>query len=84
MATALPAKLTLNNTFAQQLDTINFVIDYLTSPLGTTRAGAIAIFDDVLTNNVTIGPNQRGLAVDMTVQNGVTLTVQSGGVMVVL
>ena len=79
----LPGKFTLDDTFRLQLETVNQIIDYLQNPF-STQAGAIMFFDKSIDRDVTIPGNKRALSIDVTIEDGNTVTVEAGASFVVL
>jgi hypothetical protein len=50
----------------------------------TSNLGAVAIFDGQLNTSLNIAANQRAVAVNLTIPQGITVTVAPGGAFVVL
>ena len=83
MSSTLPGKLVLSNTFKDQMDVVNALIDVLTTPQ-KANVGAMAIFDDIIDYNISIPSNKRALAINVTINSGNVVTVQPGATFVVL
>lgn len=81
---SVPAKLVLStDTFADQVDVINQIIDVI-SFVAPYHKGGMFLFDDVINEDITIESDKRGLAIDVTIAAGKTVTVEPGATFLVL
>lgn len=80
----VPAKIDLmTDTFKEQVDTINEIIDVLNFS-SQYHTGGLLFFEDSIDDDITIPSDKRALAIDVTIADGKTVTVSPGATFVVL
>lgn len=72
------------NTFVSNTNAVKNRLGLGDNSGATAKVGSIALFDQLLTVPLTIAAGQSALGVSTIIQSGNSVTVQSGGALVIL